>query len=107
MPMQYTATFHGCKNDNFHMKNCDIFSYFCSKHRSWVHIQVVLTNAHNLCFREKIRKNMYYYIQVAWGAREYKSHRHVILKIISKFVRLCLLLSVKKTHASLAQRKCF
>ena len=22
--MQYTAIFHGCKNDNFQMKNCDI-----------------------------------------------------------------------------------
>ena len=26
--MQYTAIFHGCKNDNFEMKNWDIFSYF-------------------------------------------------------------------------------
>ena len=24
-PMQYTAIFHGSKNDNFQMKNCDIF----------------------------------------------------------------------------------
>ena len=23
--MQYTAIFHSCKNDNFHMKKCDIF----------------------------------------------------------------------------------
>ena len=28
MPMQYTAIFHGCKNDNFQMKNCDIFLIF-------------------------------------------------------------------------------
>ena len=28
--VQYTAIFHGCKNDNFHMKNCIFFSYFCS-----------------------------------------------------------------------------
>ena len=26
--MQYTAIFHGCKNDNFQMKNCDIFLDF-------------------------------------------------------------------------------
>ena len=39
MPVQYTAIFHGCKNGNFQMKNCDIFSYFCSKHRSWVHVR--------------------------------------------------------------------
>ena len=24
-PMQYTAIYHGCKNENFQMKNCDIF----------------------------------------------------------------------------------
>ena len=34
MPMQYTAIFHGCKHDNFQMKECDIFFYFCSKHRA-------------------------------------------------------------------------
>ena len=28
MPMQYTAIFHGCKNDNFQMKNCNIFFIF-------------------------------------------------------------------------------
>ena len=28
MPMQYTAIFHGCKNDNFQMKNFDIFFLF-------------------------------------------------------------------------------
>ena len=27
-PMQYTAIFHGLKNDNFQMKNCDIFLIF-------------------------------------------------------------------------------
>ena len=28
MPMQYTTIFHGCKNDNFQMKNSDIFLIF-------------------------------------------------------------------------------
>ena len=28
LPMQYTVIFHGCKNDNFQMKNCDIFLFF-------------------------------------------------------------------------------
>ena len=28
MPMQYTAIFHGCKNYNSQMKNCDVFLYF-------------------------------------------------------------------------------
>ena len=27
-PMQYTAIFHGCKNDNFQMKNSDVFLIF-------------------------------------------------------------------------------
>ena len=26
-PMQYTAIFHGCKNGNFQMNNCDIFLF--------------------------------------------------------------------------------
>ena len=26
--MYYTAVFHGCKNDNIHMKKCDIFLIF-------------------------------------------------------------------------------
>ena len=28
MSVQYTATFHGFKNDNFQMKNCDVFLNF-------------------------------------------------------------------------------
>ena len=28
MPMQYTVIFHGCKNNNFQMKNSDIFLIF-------------------------------------------------------------------------------
>ena len=28
MSVQYTAIFHGCKNDNFQMKICDIFLIF-------------------------------------------------------------------------------
>ena len=27
-PMQYTAIFHGLKNDNFQIQNCDIFLIF-------------------------------------------------------------------------------
>ena len=57
-PMQYTAIFHSCKNDNFQMKNCDICSYFCSKYRSWVHVrtEAVVTSTPDLCFGAKIRK---------------------------------------------------
>ena len=38
-PMQYTAIFQGCKNDNLQMKKMLYFSYFCSKHRLWVHVR--------------------------------------------------------------------
>ena len=27
-PLQYTAIFQGCKNDNFYIKKCDIFLIF-------------------------------------------------------------------------------
>ena len=27
-PIQYTVIIHGCKNDNFQMKNCNIFHIF-------------------------------------------------------------------------------
>ena len=39
MSVQYTAIFHGCKNYNFQMKFFLYFSYFCSKHRLWVHVR--------------------------------------------------------------------
>ena len=38
-PMQYTAIFQDCKNDNFQMKNCDIFLSFAKNHRLWVHVR--------------------------------------------------------------------
>ena len=39
MSVQYTAIFHGCKNDNFQMKIFDIFLIFALKHRLWVHVR--------------------------------------------------------------------
>ena len=37
-----------------------VFSYFCSKHRLWVHFRTaslaVLTSTHNLCLGSKITK---------------------------------------------------
>ena len=40
MPMQYTANFNGCKNDDFRFKVFDFFaSYFCSKHKLLVHVR--------------------------------------------------------------------
>ena len=56
--MQYAAIFKGCKNGNFQRKNSDIFSYFLLKTKI-VGTEAVLTSTHNLCFRAKIRKNVY------------------------------------------------
>ena len=39
LPMQYTEFFSVVKNGNFQLKKFDIFSYFCSKHRLWVHVR--------------------------------------------------------------------
>ena len=50
MPMQYTAIFHGCKNDNFQMKDCDMFLIFAQN----------IDRGYNFCFRAKIRKNEYH-----------------------------------------------
>ena len=57
--MQYTAMLHGCKKGLF---SDDFFKSFLS--------EAVLTSTHNLCFRAKIRKDVYpckphfYYIKV-------------------------------------------
>ena len=65
--MQYTAIFHDCKNDNFQMKNCDIFLVFAQNNDCGYTLEPPRTN--NLCFRAK-KKNVYpckpqfYYIKV-------------------------------------------
>ena len=33
--MQYTEIFLALKIENFQLKNFDMFSYFCSKHKLW------------------------------------------------------------------------
>ena len=68
--MQYTVIFHGCKNDNFQMKNCDFFLILAQNIDHGYTLQAVLTNTHNLCLTAKIRKNVcpckpqFYYIKV-------------------------------------------
>ena len=72
MYMQYTAIFHGCKNDNYQMKNSDIFLIFAQNiDFGYMLEQAVLTSTHNLCFRANIRrkneypcKPQFYYIKV-------------------------------------------
>ena len=53
MSVQYTAIFHGCKNDNFQMI---FFSYFCSKHRLWVHVRTASVKS---MFWSKTKKTGY------------------------------------------------
>ena len=68
MSLQYTAIFHGYKNDYFQTKNCNIFLIFAQNIECLS--EAVLTSTHNQCFGAKIRKNVYpckpqfYYIKV-------------------------------------------
>ena len=70
--MYYAAILHGCKNDNFQMKNCDIFLIFVQNIDRGYTLEPpqALMSTHNLCFRAKVRKNVYpskplfYYIKV-------------------------------------------
>ena len=48
-PLPYTL-FYGCKSDKFQMKNCDIFSYLCSKLR----------------LSEHVRTRRFYYVPSVW-----------------------------------------
>ena len=73
MPMQYIPVFHyfvynklqyftAVKNDNFLLKNCDIFLIFAQNIDYGYTLEppeAVLTSTHNLCFRAKIRKNVW------------------------------------------------
>ena len=73
--MQYTAIFHGCKNDNFKMIFLEIILLIFAQNIDCGYTlnrlnEAVLTSTHNLCFRAKVRKNVYpckpqfYYIKV-------------------------------------------
>ena len=74
-PMKYTAIFQGCKTDKFQMKKCDIFSYFCSKHRSWVHVRTAsLLEPPQSMFWNKNKQIMYTPVNPSftiqkWGVR--------------------------------------
>ena len=92
MSVQYTAIFHGCKNDNFQMKifNKKVFLFL---HKTLIVgtrlnrlIEAVLTSTHNLCFGAKIRKtytpvNPSFTIK-KWDVRGYSLHGHVFMMSI-------------------------
>ena len=46
------------KNDNFQLIVFDYFHTF-AQNIDWWYNEAVLTSTHNLCFRAKIRKNVY------------------------------------------------
>ena len=57
--MQYTEIFFlGCKNENFHWKNFDIFLIFAQNIDCGYTLEPPrrVTSTHNLCFGAKIRK---------------------------------------------------
>ena len=60
MPMQYTAIFHGCKNDNFQLIFFAIFIFLLKTYNVGTRLnhlnKAVVTSTHNVCFRAKIRK---------------------------------------------------
>ena len=65
--MYYTAIFHGCKNNNFQMKNGDSFLIFVQNIDCVYTLEPPLKSTHNLCFRAKICKPckpQFYYIKV-------------------------------------------
>ena len=74
MSVQYTAIFHGCKNDNFQMKFFNIFLNFCSKHRLLVHVRTAVRRSNEypqpMFWSKNKKKNVYpckpqfYYIKV-------------------------------------------
>ena len=74
MSVQYTAIFHGCKNDNFQMKFFDIFLIFAQNIDCGYTLEppqrAVLTSTHNLCFGAKLEKYVnpskphFFYIKV-------------------------------------------
>ena len=55
-PMYYISIFHGYKNDNCQMKNCDIFLILAQNIDCGYMLEASI---HNLCFGAQIRKEMY------------------------------------------------
>ena len=59
----YEVIFHGCKNDNFQLKNFAYFHIFAQNMDCGYKLEhlteAVLTSTHNLCFRANISKNEY------------------------------------------------
>ena len=68
-PMQYTVIFDSCKNDNFQMKNCDMFLIFAQNIDCGYSVRRFLQEYPQSMFRAKIRIHVhvfpqFYYIKV-------------------------------------------
>ena len=63
MPVQYTAIFHGCKNDNFQIMFSDIFLIFAQNIYCWYTLEPPQRGGSNeypqSMFWSKNKKNMY------------------------------------------------
>ena len=79
--MLYTAIFHGCKNDNSQMKNCNSF-YIFAQNIDFGYTLEPSNEYHNLCFRVKNKKKMNTPVNPSftiqkWGVRGCTLHGHV------------------------------
>ena len=88
MSVQYTAIFHGCKNDNFQMKFFDIFLIFPQNIDCEYTLEPPQRGGSNeypqSMFWSKNKKNMYTRVNPTfsiskWGVRGCSLHGHVIL----------------------------
>ena len=85
-PIQYTSIFYRCENDNFPVKNHNIFLFFFLQ----TSIKVILETPHRgvsneypqSMFYSKNKKNVYpvhpRFTILKWGVKGYTSHGHVI-----------------------------
>ena len=82
--MQYTAIIHGCKNVHFQMKFV-IFFLFLLKTLIVGTREMVLTSTHNLCFRAKVRRNVYpckpHFYSIKAGCKGCTLHRLVRMMV--------------------------
>ena len=96
MPIQIYWKFYHQKNENFQIKKFWYFSYFCSKHRSWVLVRTASTRRRGGCneypqsmFLSRNKTNIVYpsklqfdYIKV--GFNGLKLYRHVFVMCIKR-----------------------
>ena len=68
MSMQYTPTFHGCKNDNFQMKIFDIFLIFAQ-------------NIDCGYMSERLSEGLYYLCNKNKGADQLRGNREADLRL--------------------------